>query len=531
MRVVHRMSLARQLLLLQLVVVLVAVGVAGVFAVRAAQDRATEQQRERVRSMAQALSLSGEVRAAMRDDDPSRVLQPLAERVRRTSDLGFVVFMSPVGVRYSHPDPARIGGRFVGTIAPARAGRTITETTTGTLGPSVRAVAPVRDGSRVIGLVSVGVLQAAISDQVSRQLPGLFASLAVALVVGVLLSLLVARRVRRQTRGLDPDELATLYDHHDAVLHAIREGVVVVGRDDHLLLINGEARRLLGLGEDAVGRPIDEVVHDPSLLAAMRGTSADGQGLHVVGSRVLVTGQRPAERDGTQIATVTTLRDRTELEGLVRELATVRGLADALRAQAHESANELHTVVGLVELGRHEDAVAFATRRIGVTQDEVDFVQGRVGDPALAALLLAKAAACRERGVHLALDARSDLPADQVPSEDLVTIVGNLIDNALDALADGAGGRIEVRLLAEHGRVRLRIRDDGPGIAPDALEHMFDAGWSTKPGTPSGRRGLGLALVQTAAERLGGTVDAVNDGGAVFTVDLPAPIHGTVGIR
>jgi two-component system CitB family sensor kinase len=525
------MSLARQLLLLQLVIVVVAVVVAGAVAVRAANDRATEQQRERVLSLAQTLALSGEVRAALRRDDPSQLLQPLAERVRRASDLGFVVFMSPTGVRYSHPNPARIGGQFVGTIAPARSGRAFTEETTGTLGPSVRAVAPIRDGTRVAGLVSVGVLREAISHQVSDQLPGLLASLAIAVVVGVLLSLLVARRVRRQTRGLDPDELAALYDHHDAVLHAIREGIVVVGRDGRLLLANGEARRLLGLPDDAVGQPIAELVEDASLLAAMRGTSAAGEGLHVVGTRVLVTGQRPAERDGRQIATVTTLRDRTELEGLVRELATVRGLADALRAQAHESANELHTVVGLVELGRHEDAIAFATSRIGVTQDEVDFVQQRVGDPALAALLLAKAAACRERGVHLALDRGSDLPEDLVPSEDLVTIVGNLIDNALDALADGVGGRIEVTLLAEDGRVLLQVRDDGPGIPSEALGHVFEAGWSTKPGTAAGRRGLGLALVSTAAARLGGRVDAANDGGAVLTVDVPVPSHGPVGAR
>jgi two-component system CitB family sensor kinase len=111
-----------------------------------------------------------------------------------------------------------------------------------------------------------------------------------------------------------------------------------------------------------------------------------------------------------------------------------------------------------------------------------------------------------------------------------VTIVGNLIDNALDALADGVGGRIEVRLLAEAGQVRLQVRDDGPGIAPEALEHVFDAGWSTKPGTPSGRRGLGLALVHTAAGRLGGRAEAANDGGAVFTVELPTPARGTVGV-
>jgi two-component system, CitB family, sensor kinase len=525
------MSLARQLLLLQLVVVVVAVVVAGIAAVRAADDRATEQQRERALSVAEALSVSGEVRAALRRDDPSQLLQPLAERVRRTSDLGFVVFMSPTGQRYSHPDPARIGGRFIGTIAPAQAGRAFTETATGTLGPSERAVVPIRDGSRVAGLVAVGVLQETIADQVSRQLPGLLASLAIAVVVGGLLSLLVARRVRRQTRGLDPDELAALYDHHDAVLHAIREGVVVVGRDDRLLLANGEARRLLGLDDDAVGRPIAELVEDPALLAAMRGRSDAGEGLHVVGSRVLVTGQRPAERDGRQIATVTTLRDRTELEGLVRELATVRGLADALRAQAHESANELHTVVGLVELGRHEDAIAFATRRMRVTQDEVDLVQQRIGDPALAALLLAKAATGRERGVHVALDGDSDLPAGALPSEDLVTIVGNLIDNALDALAGRVGGRIDVRLAMEGERVLVQVRDDGPGIPTAALDQVFEAGWSTKPGTATGRRGLGLALVNTAAARLGGRVRAANDGGAVLTVDIPAGSDDTVGAR
>jgi sensor histidine kinase regulating citrate/malate metabolism len=516
---VRRMSLARQLLLLQLVVVVVAVGVAGAMAVRDAGRHTRDQQRERVLSIARTLADSGDVRAALHRDAPPAVLQPLAERVRRDAGVGFVVFMSPSGIRYSHPNPAQIGRHFVGTIAPAQHGRAFTETTTGTLGPSIRAVAPILDGRRVAGLVAVGVLQDAVSHQISRQIPGLLLAIAIAVAAGTLLSFLVARRVRRQTRGMDPEELAALYDHHDAVLHAIREGVVVVGCDGRLLLANAEARRLLDLDEDAVGRPVDEVVRDPSLLAALR---EGEEGLHVVGGRVLVSGQRTAEREGRKLATVTTLRDRTELEGLLRELTTVRGLADALRAQAHESANELHTVVGLVELGRYEDAIAFATRRIGVTQDEVDFIQQRVGDPALAALLLAKAAACRERGVQLALDDASELPADAVTSEDLVTIVGNLVDNALDALAERHAGRIGVRLATSGDEVTIEVRDDGPGIPDDALGQIFEAGWSTKAaGAATGRRGLGLALVGATAERLGGSVAARNEGGAIFTVRVP----------
>jgi sensor histidine kinase regulating citrate/malate metabolism len=321
--------------------------------------------------------------------------------------------------------------------------------------------------------------------------------------------------------GLDPQELAALYEHHDAVLHAIREGVVVVGLDGRLLLANGEARRLLGLAEDAVGRPVEEAVGDPSLAAALRGREAEHADLHVAGGRVVVSSHREAKIDGRDVGTVTTLRDRTELEGLVRELTTVRGLADALRAQAHEAANELHTVVGLVELGRYDDAVSFATRRIGVTQDEVDLVQERIGDPALVALLLGKAAVCRERGVELRLDEASDLPEGALGAEDLVTIVGNLVDNALDALALQRGGRIGVLARTTGGEVLIQVRDDGPGMPADALERVFEPGWSTKPGEGIARRGLGLALVQAAAHRLGGTASAANEDGAVLTVRVP----------
>lgn len=298
--------------------------------------------------------------------------------------------------------------------------------------------------------------------------------------------------------------------------------MVVVGGDGRLLLANGEARRLLVVAEEAIGRPVEEAVGDPSLVAALRGEDAEHADLHVAGGRVLVSSHRAARIDGRHVGTVTTLRDRTELEGLVRELTTVRGLADALRAQAHESANELHTVVGLVELGRYDDAVAFATRRIGVTQDEVDLVQARIGDPALVALLLGKASLCRERGVDLRLDESSDLPEGALEPDDLVTIVGNLIDNALDALAGQRGGRIRVLARAEAAGVVIQVRDDGPGLPPGALERVFEPGWSTKPGEGAARRGLGLALVQAAAERLGGAASARNDGGAVLTVRVPA---------
>lgn len=524
-RSVRPVSLARQLLLLQLAIVLAAVAITGAFAVGAARERAVEQQRARVVATARTLSESTEVRTALERPSPETRLQPLAERTRASTGFAFIVFMTPQGRRLSHPTPARIGERYVGRIAPALQGRTFTEIRVGTLGRSVRAVEPIRSGrdGRILGLVAVGVLETTIAGQARAQLPALAASLLAALGFGAVGSFLLARRVRRQTRGMDPATLATLYDHNEAVLQAIREGVVVVDPAGRVQLLNPEARRLLGLaeGEGAVGRLVDDLVDDPSLRAVLRGESYERDGLHVVGGRVLVSGRSPSAAPGGDVGTVTTLRDRTELDALLHELATERSLADALRAQSHEAANELHTVVGLVELGRYEDAVSFATRRIGVTQDEVDVVQHHIGDPALAALLLAKAATCRERGVNLVLDPGSDLPAGVLAGEALVTILGNLIDNALDALDGRGAGRIDVLATAADGRATIRVADDGPGFPPEALGSATEPGWSTKPGDGAGRRGLGLALVDATVRRLGGTLTLRNEGGAVIVVAVP----------
>ena len=515
------MSLARQLLILQLVVVALTVTIGAAVTVRTARQDTQEQERDRVLAVSETLAQAPAVIAALDDRDPSRVLQPLAERVRRRTGVSFVVVMSPRGIRYSHPNPRLIGRHFIGDIAPALRGRPFTETYTGTLGPSVRSVVPVERGGRVIGLVSAGVLQEEISAQIARQLPELIALAAVALLVGAALSLLLARRVKRQTLGLEPRRIARLYEHDQAVLHAIREGVLVLDRDGCVLLANDEARRLLGLPADVEGRPVRDAVTDGSLRELLAGGGQTRDALHLVGDRVLVVNQSEARVDGRLVGAVATLRDRTELQDLGRELDTVRGLADSLRAQAHESANQLHTIVGLVELGRYEEAVAFATEQVEVAQELLSGLQERIDEPALVALLLGKTALARERGAALEVDSGSRFAATGLPSTELVTIVGNLIDNALDALADRPGAEVGVTLRTADGEALIEVRDNGPGIPDDALERVFEAGWSTKRGDRP--RGLGLALVRQAAARLDGTADARNDGGAVFTVRLPLP--------
>src|SRR4051794_6455923 len=268
-------SLAGRLLILQLIVVAVAVGAGALITLRVARERTETGARDRSLAVARTVAALPEVQR------PSPALQPLAEQIRRRAHVDFITIMSPAGIRYTHPRPALIGKHFVGTYEPAARGQTVTETYRGTLGRSVRAVVPVRDTrGRVVALVAVGVLTDAIGAQVARLLPGLFGLATLVLVLGGALSLLLARRLKRQTLGLEPHEIATLYAHHDATLHSLRGGGVVFDEDGRRALENDHAKALLGatpLHPDELGDDTPLIAGDRVLLASARAVERDGR--------------------------------------------------------------------------------------------------------------------------------------------------------------------------------------------------------------------------------------------------------------
>lgn len=510
-------------------VVIVAVVVAGCAVLAYVNDsgQADTAARHRVVAAATAIADADSVVGAARSPDPSATLEPYALRVQKDAGVDFVTIMDTHGIRWTHPDEELIGQHFLGHIAPALRGRTFTETYTGTLGASVRAVTPIRDGTAIVGLVSVGIKVDTISHQVRDQLTVLVAVALAALALGGLGTYVANRRLRRHTHGMAADELSRMYDYHQATLHALREGLVLLDADRRVVLCNDAARELLGLGTGVVGSYVHELGLPVSLTGALLAAEPRIDEVHLTAERVVVVNTSPV-RGGDARGTVVTLRDHTDLQALTGELDSVRGFAEALRSQAHEASNRLHTVVSLIELGRADDAVDFATSELRLAQALTDQVVAAVGEPVLAALLLGKAAEASERGVELTVseDSRIDdgvLPPTLV-ARDLVTVLGNLIDNAIDAAIEGAGqdgGRPSVTVVArvEDGELLLRVSDSGRGVDPATIEEVFRRGWTTK----SEGHGLGLALVEQTARRAGGTVglDRGAAGGAEFTVRLP----------
>ncbi|MEV5540428.1 sensor histidine kinase [Saccharopolyspora shandongensis] len=515
-------SLARQLFVLQVVVVAIVVLAGALLAWYDVGRRNDDAATGKVVAVARTLAAQPAVRDGLTAPNPTARLQPLAERVRAETGVDFITIMSPAGIRYTHPDPTQIGQRFLGHIEQAVAGQVFTETYTGTLGPSVRAVVPVYDDAhRLVGLVSDGITVQMLTAELSEQVTALVLVAAAALLVGGLLTYLVSARMRRHTHGLRPAELSRMYEYHDAILHAVREGLLLVAPSGQITLCNDGAAVLLSLDPvETEGRHVSELGLPVSLVDTLAAGRAVRDEVHLTDDRVLLVNVSQIRSGDRDLGTVVTLRDHTELQALSGELDSMRGFAETLRSQAHESANRLHTVVSLIELGRPEEAVAFATDELRLAQQLTDRVVGAVGEPVLAAVLLGKSAEAGERGVEVVLGEGTeidDVDLEHIDSRDLVTILGNLIDNAVEATSEGSRPSVEVTIQSTSDGVLIQVADNGPGVDPDSAQQVFQRGWSTK----QDGRGLGLALVGQSVRRHRGSIEVHNDGGAVFTVRLP----------
>jgi two-component system CitB family sensor kinase len=429
----------------------------------------------------------------------------------------------------THPNPAAIGKRVWTDPSRALAGHDeVSVRQNGSLGTSVRSKVPVHGAKgRVVGEVSVGFTTDEVSQRL-RELTGPITLVAVGgLALGTAASVLLTRRLRRQTLGLEPGELAALVSDREAVLHGIGEGVLAVDADDRVTVCNAEAARLLGI-DGTTGVPVRELNLPARLAATVDRHEQVDDLMTIAGSKVLVVRLRKVHRGDRYLGLVLTIRDRTELDSLTRELDSVRGLTDGLRAQQHEFTNRLHTLSGLLQLGHNEDAVDYVqdltSGNTGARVAEND----SIADPHLRALLSAKAVAAQEKNVEVRIGDGSWVSGKVVEPVLVTTVVGNLIDNAVRASSQSARrpAYVEVELLGDGETLHVAVLDSGDGVPESLRDNIFIEGTSTKD--ESGH-GLGLALVSQAAASVGGRARLTDPGnaehGALFVASLPSTLR------
>ena len=538
--------LATQVLVLQVAVVVLTLGLAGGLLAFFSHQRIVAETGTRALDVARVVASAPAVRAdvarydgqpltpspALTDELAAGQLQLIATEVQQDTDMLFVVITNNEGIRLSHPNRNELGLRVSTDPAEALAGHDVVDREVGTLGNSVRAKVPIRrlGSDQVIGEVSVGLSTDAVHRQLWSDVRVAAVLVSLALLIGIAGSLLLARRWRSLTLGLQPAELAEMVRGQAAVLHGIGEGVLAADPDWNTTFVNDEAARLLEIGHER-GRPVDQIGLTPRILEVFK--SADPTPtIATAGEHIVVVSARSVARDGRELGTVLVVRDRTDVESLTRQLDAVQLMSTALRAQRHEFANRLHLLNGLLHAGHVDEASRYleellGSGPLGSALPGMDAIR----DTFLQAFLAAKAAAAREAGVTLRIGENTWVSGRLGLPLDVTTILGNLIDNAIYAARTGAREPkiVDVELLQEGSTLHITVGDTGDGVSADFVEHVFTEGKSTKPqsGIPGGR-GIGMALSRQVSRSLGGEIRLSSTGnpdvelcGAEFIARLP----------
>ncbi|PSJ47286.1 histidine kinase [Zobellella endophytica] len=488
----------------------------------------TEQIGMRAMSVAQTVAQIPAIIDAFDSADPAAIIQPLAEQIRIETGARYVVVGNRFGIRYAHPLPERLGLPMVGgdNDRALLGGEAYISEAEGSLGEAIRGKAPVFDANGdIIGIVSVGFMLEKVDIDIDNSLALGWGLIGLMVVLGLAGAGWLAQHLKKVILGLEPHEIARLVMEKDAILQSIHEGIVAVNQQGQITLLNQAARRFLGLPphSNAVGRPVQELVPNSRLREVLSSGERQFDQEMWIGEHPVVVNRVPIIHGGRVQGAVATFRSRQEIRDLSLALNAVNRDRDALRVQAHEFSNKLYTISGLLQLDKPQQALALINQETAREQARLATVLEQVEDPLVGAILLGKLADAEQKGVQLEIveDSALHTPLGPQGQEVLISVLGNLLNNAVDAALLGRQTPPRVRLFfTDLGEQLLfEVEDNGPGVDPALLAHIFREGFTTKPGK---HMGIGLALVRQLCLEYGGDVSLEDGdlGGACFIVTL-----------
>lgn len=454
----------------------------------------------------------------------SHIIAPLAEQVKERNHLLFVVVTDMNGIRYSHPNPRHIGAHFIGDdLQPALQGKESVGINRGNLVTSLRVFTPVyNDNAEQIGVVIVGMPLSKVDEQINHSRWNMLWGVLFSALVGTLGCALLIYTLKRILFGFEPYEISMLFEQRQAMLQSVKEGIIAIDQQGNITLMNQAARKVLLSPEDFKANK--DVVPFPLITTLNEvlesGNAIEDRELIIFGQQLLCN-VMPIYTRRRKVGAICTFRDKTEINKLNQQVDVMSGYVDALRERSHEFMNKLHVILGLLQLKRYDKLEAYILQTANNYQVEIGALQSKIRQPVVAGFLIGKMSRVLEAGHQLTLDEACFVPDN--PNEHqimvLITALGNLLENAVDALQGQSEGEIEIFLHYHHGMLTAVVSDNGPGIAPGLLQSIFEKGFSTK----GEQRGVGLYLVKQQIENAQGHIVVESAPGILtqFTLTLP----------
>lgn len=506
-------------------VVFVSLSVTGFLIGGSAADRARDSQSEKAMNIAITISHTQSVIDGLTGKGPIEEIQAFTQSVQDETQVEYIVVMNTERIRQSHPVAERIGQYFVGGDEDlAFDGQQYTSMATGTLGKSMRAFVPIWAEGQIIGVVAVGIMMDNVRSAVLESVNSSFIGIGFGLLIGLVGAILLARKVKRTLFGLEPGEISQQLREREAMLEAVRDGIIAINDQAEIVLVNQAAITLFrsaGVEGNPLGKSIQSFVPSLPLQQMLEDKKPQyDQELKLNGLDVVVT-QVPVISNDQLVGALAIFRDKSELTSLVEQLTGARVYAETLRHQTHEFMNKLHVIMAMVHTKSYDELKEYTSYISDAYQKETGVVSRLVKDPVIAGYLMSKLSESRESGILIKLDGNHPLPPLQKMEhmDKIITILGNLLDNACDAVSEQVDGEVQLTLDYVASQLQFSVRDNGPGILLENIEEVFEQGISSK----GEGHGYGLYLAKIALDELNGewTVSSTKGNGTEFTVRVP----------
>ncbi len=489
-------------------------------------ERTTEDsQAEKAKTIAHIVANDSIVIDGLIGKTDTAAIQTYTNRILKNTGVQFIVVMDMNGIRKSHPNPQKIGHHFIGgDEGPALKGKEHVSLAEGTLGISMRVFVPVfSETGEQLGAVAVGISADNVKERVKESRHIIYIGVGVGVLVGIIGAILLARHIKKSLFGLEPHRIAKILEERNTMLQSVKEGIIAVDKEANVTLINNEAKRLFkksGLEEDFIGKDVELYMPNSRIKEVLKTGEVQLNEEQNIYGITIVTNRVPLYVKGEIVGAIATFRDKTEIRKLAEELTGIRLYAEALRAQSHEFMNKMHVVLGLTHMKQYEELQKYISGMVSEHQYEIGGIMKRIKSPVFAGFLLGKLSYAREKNIKLIISEDSYMPEieDESITHELITIVGNLIDNALEAVTNCEKKQVEVEI--QYGdTLTITVQDTGKGIQEEEIGSLFTKGYSTK----GDNRGYGLYLVKESIQRINGEIHVYSlvGKGTTITIEIP----------
>ncbi|CAG9622767.1 ATP-binding protein [Sutcliffiella rhizosphaerae] len=489
------------------------------------QKQARELVGQQALTTAIAVSEIPEVRRILATNESAAELQPFIERIREQSGAEFIVIGDREEIRYTHPQPEKIGQTMVGGDNEDALihGKSYVSLAEGSLGSSVRGKTPIFDeNGEIVGVVSVGFMITYVDSYFMQGLIGVLMWLSFIFIIGVFGSFMLAKSIRKDTFGLEPHQIGRMYKERGAILESINEGLIATDQDGNVTLVNQSAKEILGIGLDGLGKPIKEILPQSEIAHVLSSKQVTGSYETIFKKKHLIVNYETIDDGGSYAGKVASFKDRSGLQELINTLSEVQQYSQGLRAQTHEYTNKLYAISGWIQLGHTEKAKQFIHEEIGQQRSFENLLFEQISDPTIQAVLIGKLSKASEKKISFSINEESVINFEwpKTATAPLVTVIGNVIDNAFDAVLGKPNPEVDIFLTDVADDLIIEVADNGSGISPTDLEQIYEQGFTTKEGK---QRGFGLALVQAALVELGGSIEITENQSSGTVVNLYIP--------